>query len=247
MAKMKEVVERKYGWKPDLPDQRDRMFATRPKKLPKSVDLRPKCSRVEDQGSLGSCTGQAIASYMEYLHPTKPHYSRLFIYYNERVMEDTVNEDAGAQIRSGIKSLAKVGVCKETLYPHDITKFTKKPSAAAFKAAESAKITSYARVRTLNALKTSLADGFPVVFGMTLYDSFESEAVAKTGTVPMPAPNERSLGGHAVLAVGYDDRTERVIVRNSWGTKWGDKGYFTMPYAYVDNNDLCDDFWTIRQ
>jgi C1A family cysteine protease len=106
---------------------------------------------------------------------------------------------------------------------------------------------SYQRViQTLNQMKGCLASGYPFVFGFSVYDSFESDAVAKTGMVPMPAPKEKLLGGHAVLAVGYDDKQQRFLVRNSWGKSWGLGGYFTMPYAYMTDSNLCDDLWTIR-
>jgi len=106
---------------------------------------------------------------------------------------------------------------------------------------------SYSRVsQTPSQMKGCLASGFPFVFGFTVYDSFESQDVAKTGVVPMPASGESVLGGHAVLAVGYDDGQQRFIVRNSWGTGWGMHGYFTMPYAYLTDRGLASDFWTIR-
>ena len=92
-----------------------------------------------------------------------------------------------------------------------------------------------------------LAEGFPFVFGFTVYESFESQTVAKSGKANIPSARERALGGHAVLAVGYDDKQKRLMVRNSWGPAWGQKGYFTMPYAYVKNRDLSDDFWSIRR
>lgn len=238
---------RRLGWRPDVPDQRDHIAASATKRLPKKVDLREKCRGVKNQGTLGSCTGHAIGSYVDFLNPNEPQASRLFIYYNERLLEGTVHEDAGAQIRTGIKAVAKFGSCKESLHPYKIDQFTKAPNGKAYDAAVENKITSYARVRNLEQLRTSLAEGFPVVFGMALYSSFESEEVARTGKVPMPHIGEECLGGHAVLAVGYDDRTKRVLVRNSWGRNWGDNGYFTMPYDYISNTDLCDDFWTIRK
>jgi C1A family cysteine protease len=92
-----------------------------------------------------------------------------------------------------------------------------------------------------------MADGFPFVFGFTVYDSFESDQVAKTGILNMPKPDEPEVGGHAVMGVGYDDAKKRLLVRNSWGADWGMKGYFTMPYDYVASRDLSDDFWTIRK
>jgi C1A family cysteine protease len=246
---------KRFGWSPDLPDARDHLYAAAPAVLsamPASIDLRSKFPTPYDQGQLGSCTGNAIAGAIQFERRKQllsPDFvpSRLFIYYNERVIEGTVGTDAGAQIRDGIKSVTKQGVCSETTWPYTITKFTKKPSAAAYKEAAKYTATSYSRLtQTLNQLKGCLASGFPFVFGFTVYDSFESTQVAKTGVVPMPASGEKVLGGHAVCAVGYNDTQHRFIVRNSWGTTWGQKGYFTMPYAYLTDNNLSDDFWTIR-
>ncbi len=256
MAKTTKISIRKvarYGWVPDIPDNRDFMFRKVyriPAKLPRSVDLRPQCSKVEDQGQLGSCTANALAGATEFLliKDKKPYadLSRLFIYYNERVIEHTVNQDSGAMIRDGIKTLAKQGVCPEKLWPYDIKKFTKKPTPTCYKQALQYEITSYQRIDTIDEMRSCLADGFPFVFGFTVYDSFESQQVAKTGVVPMPKPGENVMGGHAVLGVGYNDAQKRFIVRNSWGEGWGMKGYFTIPYNYLSNRNLSDDFWTIR-
>jgi C1A family cysteine protease len=223
--------------------------------LPAKVDLRPQCPKtVYDQGQLGSCTANSIAGAVEFdLLKQKANDflpSRLFIYYNERVIEHTVHDDAGAMIRDGIKSVAKQGVCAETTWPYSDANpgpFQEKPSAHAYTEATKHKVTSYQRLpRALRTMKSCLASGYPFVFGFTVYASFESDAVAKTGEVPMPAADEELLGGHAVLAVGYDDTHNRFIVRNSWGPKWGQHGYFTMPYAYLLDGDLSDDFWTVR-
>jgi C1A family cysteine protease len=221
--------------------------------LPTSVDLRTECPPVVDQGQLGSCTANAIAGALQFnqmkekLADVFPP-SRLFIYYNERVIEHTVSEDSGAMIRDGIKSVAKDGAPHETLWPYDISKFTIKPSAAAYKDALKHRAILYQRLtQTLDQLKGCLASGYPFVFGFSVYESFESQAVAKSGKVPMPKPKEKQIGGHAVLAVGYDDASKRFIVRNSWGTGWGLAGYFTIPYAYLTDSNLADDFWTIKQ
>jgi C1A family cysteine protease len=218
--------------------------------LPAKVDLRPQCPPVYDQGQLGSCTANAIgaahafAQMRHYKRNFMP--SRLFIYFNERVMERTVDTDSGAMIRDGMKSVAKVGVCTETSWPYDINKFRDKPGSKCYAEAEKNQAIVYRRVlQNLHQLQGALANGTPVVFGFSVYESFESPEVARTGDAPMPARKEQLLGGHAVLAVGYDDKSQRFIVRNSWGTGWGKQGYFTMPYAYVTNPQLAQDFWAL--
>ncbi len=245
-----------YGWAPDLPDHRDLLYAAPPhvaKALPAKVDLRSKCPKVYDQGQLGSCTANSIAGAIEFDQmkqgSPKPPFtsSRLFIYYNERAMEGTVSSDSGAQIRDGIKSCANLGTCPEEMWPYDIAKFAEKPPAPCYTTAAQHLVKLYSRVpRVLNSMKGCLADGYPFVFGFTVYESFEGEAVAKTGIVPLPQPKEAVVGGHAVMAVGYIDAEQMFLVRNSWGPKWGLKGYFKLPYAYLTDADLSDDFWTIR-
>jgi C1A family cysteine protease len=219
--------------------------------LPAKVDLTSKCPPVYDQGQLGSCTANAIGGAIEFdqrkqqIKDFMP--SRLFIYYNERVIENTVNTDSGAQIRDGIKAVAAQGVPPETLWPYDITKFNQTPPPPAYTAAKANLVTLYQRlIQDVNTMKGCLASGFPFVFGFTVYESFEGAEVAKTGIVPMPGSKEQSVGGHAVLAVGYDDSTRMFTVRNSWGNKWGLKGYFKIPYSYLTTRSLAQDFWTIR-
>ena len=243
-----------YGWLPDIPDQRDLLYgAVRKisKAFPAKVYLRPGCSKVEDQQELGSCTANALAGTLEFLmRKDKVPFvdaSRLFIYYNERVIEHSVKTDSGAMIRAGIKTLAKQGACTEKRWPYDIAKFAVKPPKACYAEALDYQILSYARLATFDEMRACLADGFPFVFGFSVYEGFESQQVARTGVVAMPGAGERMLGGHAVVAVGYDDGAKRFIVRNSWGTKWGQKGYFTIPYAYLADRNLSDDLWTIRR
>ena len=244
----------RYGWVPDLPDHRDQLYSAPVvalQAMPPKLDLTPQCPPVYDQGQLGSCTANAIGAAFEFelLKQKLPDFmpSRLFIYYNERAMEGTVASDSGAQIRNGIKSVSKQGVCPEPGWPYDIAKFKTKPSKACYTEALKHKVTLYQRLSpTLNQLKGCLASGYPFVFGFTVYDSFESPAVAKSGHAPMPTPGEAAIGGHAVMGVGYDDSNQWFIVRNSWNTTWGMKGYFTLPYAYVTDPHLADDFWTIR-
>ncbi len=240
-----------FGWVPDVPDQRDFLYKTiRPViRLPKAIDLTKFCSSVEDQGELGSCTAQALAGNLEFLDYkidfVYEDVSRLFIYYNERVLEKTIDFDSGASLRDGIKTLAKTGYCREVIWPYLIEFFTKKPPKRCYLEAKSHCIQSYHRLLTLPEMLTCLADGYPFVFGFAVYESFQSQQAAKTGLVHMPRKDERMLGGHAVLAVGYDQEKKRFLVRNSWGDKWGKKGYFTMPYEYLET--LSADFWTIRK
>jgi C1A family cysteine protease len=243
-----------YGWLPDLPDHRDFFYsaiAPRLVALPGKVDMRSKCSPVEDQGQLGSCTANALVGALEFLELKDGapfvDLSRLFVYYNERVIEGTVDQDSGAFIRDGIKSLAKQGVCPEKQWPYRVSAFRKKPRAACYRTAKKHRIKSYHRISTVDEMLRCLAEGFPFVFGFTVYDAFESAAVARSGVLNMPGPKEKVVGGHAVMAVGYNDRARRFIIRNSWGSDWGQKGYFTMPYGYLSpDRNLADDFWTIR-
>jgi C1A family cysteine protease len=173
--------------------------------------------------------------------------SRLFIYYNERVIEGTVDEDAGAMIRDGMKSVAKQGAPHEPLWPYVIGKFRTKPSRPAYQDATKHQAVLYQRlVQHITQFQACLAGGYPFVFGFSVYESFESDAVARSGRVPMPKASERLLGGHAVVAVGYDDAKRQFIVRNSWGGGWGMHGYFTMPYDYLFDSNLSDDFWTVK-
>ena len=243
----------KYGWKPDLPDARDHKFKVPRFRggLPSSVDLRASCPAIYDQGELGSCTANAIGAAVQFdlmkqgLIGFVP--SRLQIYYCERVIEHSVAQDAGAEIRDGIKVVAKTGAAHEDLWPYDVAKFAKKPPKPVYVSAAKTRVSSYERLTpTLNLMKACLAAGFPFVFGFSVYESFESDRVAKTGKMPVPKPSEQLLGGHAVMACGYSDAKKAMLVRNSWGPDWGLKGCFWMPFAVIANTNMCDDFWTIR-
>ncbi|MGH3415288.1 MAG: C1 family peptidase [Actinocrinis sp.] len=263
---MGRVVSR-YGWVPDLPDARDHLYSAPRIGLvnpPPSVDLRAQLPAVYDQGKIGSCTANAIAGAVEFelmrqqLADFVP--SRLFVYYNERAAEGHVDFDSGAQIRDGIKSVAALGVCPETEWPYDDTppltdggpwpaqaRAGQRPPESCYTDALRTRALAYRRlVHQLDQLKGCLADGFPFVFGFTVYSSFESQQVAQSGEAQLPTRGEQAIGGHAVVAVGYDDTTGRFLVRNSWGPAWGKGGYFTLPYAYLTERGLASDFWTVR-
>lgn len=236
----------KHGWNPDIPDIRDYKYrlGTTTKR---SVDLSSFCSEIEDQKSLGSCTANALVGAMEFLEKSASfcNLSRLFVYYYERLLEGTVNYDAGASLRDGIKVLAKQGVCPESDWPYLIKSFRKAPTKKCIVEALSRKIVQYNRLSTVDDMRHCLVCGYPFVFGFAVYESFESTLVAKTGIVKLPVAGEKSLGGHAVMAVGYDDSAQRFKVRNSWGKGWGKHGYFTIPYEYLADRNLSDDFWQI--
>ena len=219
--------------------------------MPPSADLRALCPAVYDQGDLGSCTANAIGAAIEFdqikqkmVHSVP---SRLFIYYNERVIEGTVDTDSGAQIRDGIKTVASQGVCPEQMWPYEEVGFADCPSEECYQYAKLHPAVQYGRVsQNTGQMKACLAAGFPFVLGFTVYESFESDDVAKSGIVPLPSATETVVGGHAVMAVGYNDASQTFLVRNSWGSDWGMGGYFTIPYAYLTDGNLADDFWVIR-
>lgn len=247
-----------YGWTPDLPDPNDfrykvsqPVFTLKSSDLIKEYDLY-RTSPCYNQGNLGSCTGNGIA-FIDQVLFLKDHKefmpARLFIYYGERRIEGTINYDSGAQIRDGIKVLNQVGVCAENLVPYNIQDFRNKPSNAAYYEASRHKIKEYTRLdnRNLAELVDCLNQGFPFVFGFTVFSSFESEAVAKTGIMPIPLPGEAMLGGHCTVAVGFNADTNMFTVRNSWGTDWGIQGYFQMPASFMINPSYVSDCWMITK
>ena len=255
----------RLGWQRDLPDHRDLLYSApleKIKALPPKVDLRKGCPPVYNQGDLGSCTANAIAGAVQFDRrkaKQKPDFipSRLFIYYNERVIEHTVPYDSGAQLRDGIKAVAKQGVCPETEWPYNDTAppsenapfppnapAGQKPPAQCYKDAQKFDAIRYQRVtQSLAQMRGCLAEGYPFVFGFTVYAKWYNNP---TPVLPLPSANEGSIGGHAVLAVGYDDSKQLFTFRNSWGSNVGAKGYFYMPYAYLTDPNLADDLWTIR-
>ncbi len=246
----------KYSLVRDTPDPRDLQYSQHLgadlSQIPRKADLRPFCSPIEDQGQTNSCTGHAIVAAMECdlnIQKEQPiRLSRLFVYYNERELEGTVGQDGGAEIRDGIKQIATYGACNETLWPFDPNKITTKPGLEAYEDGLKHKAVRYEAVeQSLDALLHCLGmNQRPVVFGLMLYDSFESDAVAQSGIVPMPHLwGEQCLGGHALCIVGYDMDTQQFLIRNSWGTDWGQQGYFWAPFTYILDPRLAMDFWTV--
>lgn len=240
------------GWRPDLPDWRD--YDREPPALSHlpdeaRLDLLPEMPPVYDQGRLGSCTANALAAAMQFdlrrqrLDDFVP--SRLFIYYNERVLEKTVPYDAGAYIRDGAKVLHRFGVCSETMWPYDLGAFMALPSRDAYELALDTKAVRYSRVARW-AARQILAAGLGFTVGFTVYDNFMT--IGDDGVMAMPEGSV--LGGHAVFVCGYaklpHDGKLYYRVRNSWGDSWGDGGYFWMPRAYLETARLSQDFWTIE-
>ena len=245
------TLQRKYSWVPDIPDHRDWKYSAKITRidLPRKVDLRIGQSEVYDQGNLGSCVANSTCAQFDYLynkeHKSFLHPSRLFVYRGARELEGYINEDSGCMIRDAIKYLASTGVCKESTWTYDISKFADKPSIEAYNEASKFKIVKYERANSLLQMQQAAAQGYCTAFGFTVYESFESDKTARTGICTKPRKTERALGGHAVLFCGYDMDTKRALVRNSWGKEWGQGGYFWMPFTYF-TKDLTDDYWVIH-
>lgn len=231
-----------------------RFTAAQQKATATSVDLRSTgyLPDVWDQSTLGACTAHgsgAAYSFDLAKQGSEQNFtpSRLFIYYSARLIENTVGSDSGATIADVVKGVNKYGCPPETDWAYDISQYTAKPPQQAYTDGAERQSVKYARVpQTVVDMQACLTAGWPVVVGFTVYESFESVTVASTGVVPMPSPNESTLGGHCVLLVGYQpDGT--WILRNSWGADWGQQGYFTMPQQYLTNPNLASDFWFVSQ
>lgn len=243
------MTNRTYTWKPDLPDHRDHTFTAAAPTFPSKVDRLGMSNPIEDQGDLGSCTGNSSTSMVEIILNTPP-LSRLMAYYDGRLLENNVRNDDGAQIRDVIKGISKYGISTEVLWPYVIAKFKNKPTKKAYADGLklTAKIGSYQRVPDLVSMKKALAAGHPVTFGFSVPEYFEGDEMATKAFLPFPSKTDKMVGGHAVVAVGYDDTAAVpfIWVRNSWGASWGLQGYFMMDQKwFTDSSRLADDMWTI--
>jgi hypothetical protein len=250
------VSHTRFGTHPDVPDVRDREFVPRRRlrgALPPSVDLTAQCPPVFNQGTvLNSCSAQAIAAALWFLERRRardaPAPSRLFLYYNERARAGLTGTNAPVSLRDGYKSVARQGICAESRWPYRNDRFAAKPPPACYRAALAHRAIRYFRLRReLGHFRSCLASGYPFAVGISVYQSFISKAVARSGVVPLPQRRDKHLGGHAMLVVGYDDAARQFTVRNSAGPRWGKKGYCVMPYAYLLNVQLAWDFWMVRR
>lgn len=242
----------KYNLKKDALDTRDHVLSKvvpLKESPPKKVDLRPLLPPIVDQGALSSCTACAVGAVHQLNQKSATPFapSRLFLWWNTRNMEGVATIDTGVTMRGTFKAAAKFGMCPERMWPYDPASFTTRPTPPCYSAALESQVLTYARVKQTQAdIERSLANKIPVVFGMLVFKSFESNGVARTGKVPMPdIATENILGAHAVVLVGYNSDTRQFIVRNSWGPAWGDKGYCYIPYSFILDPEYCFDFWAI--
>lgn len=226
---------------------------------PTVVDLRATPDAfppIEDQGCPHSCTAHVIAAALHFdLHRRGAEVfrpSRLFLYYHQRARLKSLHVDprfgCPVQMREGIAAVAAHGFCPEELWPYDLARLDDPPSGiaeAAARAQPPAVFTPLPEEPTLAELRHTLVDGSPLLFGLRVFTNFPRRHTRGEGAVPLPAPDDRALGAHAVLGVGYDDAREVILIRNSWGAAWGDHGHATVPYAFFSDPNHTFDFWRL--
>jgi C1A family cysteine protease len=247
---MDAMLNRKYGYRKDHPNVHKLMYSAivNPDMnivLPPSIDISESMPPVYDQGQIGSCVLNAAASLVQFLKPdTMP--SRLFAYYNARVLDGDVGGDNGTTPSSAIYVLKNQGVCSEITWPYEQDDLLIKPIHQAYDEALKEIVLQDLALSNLNEMRHCLAHKFPFMFGFQVYSYFESQYMASNPYLRLPTPTEQCMGGHGVAAVGYNDDKKLIKVRNSWGPGWGDNGHFYMPYDYITDPDLASDFYTIR-
>ena len=206
-----------------------------------------------DQLHLNSCSANAIAAALRFDEIKEgmsgvPSPSRLFIYYNERVLAGLVGTNSAVPLREGYRTIVKLGACPEAMWPYNVRRFRSRPTPPCYRAALRRRAIAYYRIRrSISHLRACLVEQSPFVMALGVHQSMMSRAVKKTGMVPLPTRRDPLLGGHAVLVVGYDHARRLLVFRNSWGTTWGDRGYGYLPYAFIASPDLTWDFWTLRR
>lgn len=213
-------------------------------KILKKVDLRNKFPDAYDQGKIGSCSANALCSIFDY-DTINFKGSRLFLYYNERALINETNEDNGAYLSDGIYSLKSNGICEEKYWEYKLENLFKRPPDDIYqKAKENYLIEAFNISNDLLTIKKWIDNNEPIALAISIFSNFMSINTKITGKVGMPSKNDKFLGGHAVVICGYDDNSQELILRNSWGTYWGERGYFYLPYDYLK---FCGDLWIITK
>ena len=244
-------MSRIYNLKPQKEDKRDYIYEPHILEVPSKhflSDVQMVSCPILDQGNLGSCVSNAGYALFYILSKRKISLSRLQLYMTSRAIDkSSLVEDSGATIRGCMKAVSKYGLCNEKIWSYDILNFDKLAPSEAFR--NLYKLTNFIYTfikKDIKSIKQVLASGKPVLIGILIYSSFESTNANEYGVIPMPdINNETLLGGHAILLVGYDDKTKVFKFQNSWSTLWGDKGYGYIPYDYVLNNNLAFDLCTV--
>lgn len=244
-------MARRFGWKKQGVDKRDWRFSIPSLRVfPVRSSVEGFAPPIKDQGNLGSCTAFAYCTVIEAVtkHHKKPvsPYSPLFHYYITRDFEGSTEEDSGCELRDTVKCGAKQGTCHEAEWPYKVGSFRRRPPNKAFISALEHQILTYEAITTIDEMRTCIASARnPFLFGFYVYESFES--IKEDGIMPMPKKGEQILGGHAVVAVGYNDKSKLFTIQNSWGPSWGKGGKFYMPYDFITNPKYATDFWRITR
>jgi len=211
------------------------------------INLKSKFPNVYDQGKIGSCTAIALCSIYEY-DTTNFIGSKLFLYYNERLLINQTENDSGAYIKDGIECLKTYGICEEKYWKYTIDNLFKEPSKEAYNNAKNNYLIEGINIpNELEIIKYWLNKNEPIALSIAIYSNFMNFSSARTGKIGIPRENDKFIGGHAIVLCGYDENKKEFILRNSWGIYWGDNGYFYLPYDYITNKDLCNDLWIIRK